>query len=83
MISFINSIHHQVIVVTVEIDLVDATHRFLGMVATAYRIPVTGQCFMKKLPWHIPERKYQQEKYGDQFFYGLRVQQAKNFDKGR
>ena len=53
------------------------------MVATAYRIAVTGKGFMKKLPGHIPERKYQQEKYGYQSFYGLRVRQAKNFDKGR
>ena len=68
---------------TIEIDLVDTTHRFLGMVATAYRIPVTGQRLMKKLPGHIPEGKYQQEKYGDQFFYGLRMRQAKDFDKGR
>jgi hypothetical protein len=68
---------------TIEIYLVEATHCLLCVIAAGHCIAVTGKGFMKKLPWHIPEGKYHQEKNGDQFFYGLRQEQAENFDKGR
>ena len=68
---------------TIEIYLVDATHCLLSVIATGHRIAVAGKGFMKKLPRHIPEGKHHQEKNGDQFFYGLRQEQAENFDKGR
>jgi hypothetical protein len=70
VIRFINGIDYQVIIMTIEIYLVDATHCLLSMVTTAYRIAVAGKGFMKKLPRHIPEGKHHKEKYGDQFFYG-------------
>ncbi len=79
---FKQGIHHQVIIVTVEIHLVNASHGFLGMVAGRYRIPVAGQCFMEKLAWHIAQGKYQQEKYRGEFFYGLRMEQFGNFGEG-
>jgi hypothetical protein len=65
----------------IETHLVNAAHGFLGMITIGYRIPVTGECFMKKLPWHIPQGKHHQEKYGDCFFYVLRQEQAENFDE--
>ncbi len=55
---------------TVIVNLVNATHGFLGMVAIGYRIPVAGQSFMEELPWHITQGKYQQEENGNVFFYG-------------
>ena len=66
----------------IEIHLVYAAHGFLGMVTSGYGITVTGEGFMKKLPRHIPEGKHHQKKYGDQFFYVLRQEQAENFHEG-
>jgi hypothetical protein len=66
----IKDIHHQVIIMAVIINLVNTAGSFLGMITISGSIPVTGQGFMKKLPRHIAQGKYQEEEYCDKFFYG-------------